>query len=66
MCQGPAVKRKNGGTIAMASQIWGFPHLYYPSNPDFAAGWLAACEAFGERPGNRGADTMTGKEDRNL
>lgn len=66
MCQGPAVKRRNGGTIAMAAQIWGFPHLYYPSNPDFAAGWLAACEAFGERPGNRGADMMTGKEDRNL
>lgn len=49
MHQRPGTKEKDGGNFAAAAQIWGFPHLYYPSNPDFAAGWLAACEEFGER-----------------
>lgn len=30
-------------------QIGGFPHLYYPSNPEFAARWLDGCRRYGDR-----------------
>ncbi len=30
---------------ATKTQIGGFPHLYYPSCPEFLAGWLEACES---------------------
>lgn len=30
-------------------QIAGFPHLYYPSNPDFFKTWLEGCRSYGER-----------------
>ncbi len=49
MRQRPGIRGKGRGEFAAAAQIWGFPHLYYPSNPQFAAGWLAACGEFGER-----------------
>lgn len=28
------------------SQIMGFPHLYYPSNPDLIGRWIKACAAY--------------------
>lgn len=30
-------------------QIGGFPHLYYPSNPEFIARWLDGCRCYGGR-----------------
>ena len=30
-------------------QIMGFPHLYYPSNPDFLKKWLDLCRIYRER-----------------
>ena len=34
-------------------QIAGFPHLYYPSNPDFLKAWLDGCRSYRERRDRR-------------
>lgn len=39
-------------------QIAGFPHLYYPSNPDFVKTWLEGCQNYQDRRSGKKGDII--------
>lgn len=55
----PVGKRSWACVHAAGPHWWGFPHLYYYSNPDFAADWI-------ERVRDYERNTRTGDSDRKL